>query len=144
MHYAYPLVAVVMLFSPVLFSWFFGEDYKASAIIFNVYLLLSLTQLIFPQSILIAREETKLLWYISIAELLINVVVSLLLLKYFGLVGIAFGTLIAFVSEKIILLFLVYKRYGISPNQLINPLVWLLYAAVLLSTFMASRWMFGI
>ncbi len=144
MHYAIPTVAVVMVLSPFLFVWFFGEDYKASAIIFNVYLLLAITQLIFPQSILIAREETKLLWFVSIAELLINVFASLILLNYFGLVGIAFGTLIAFVAEKFILLILVYKRYGISPRMLVNPLVWFAYALLLITTFIATKWMFGI
>jgi O-antigen/teichoic acid export membrane protein len=127
-----------------LFSWFFGEAYKASAIIFNVYLLLALTQLIFPQSILIAREQTKILWYVSIAELAINIVSSIVLLQYFGLVGIALGTLIAFVCEKIILLILVYRRYHISPVSLMHPLVWMLYGALLVSTFLACRWIFGI
>jgi O-antigen/teichoic acid export membrane protein len=144
MHYAYPLVAIVMFFSPVLFSWFFGDAYKASAIIFNVYLLLALTQFIFPQSILIAREQTKVLWYVSIAELVINIMASLILLKYYGLVGIAWGTLIAFVSEKIILLFLVYRRYHISAMALINPVIWILYTVLLVTTFIACRWIFGI
>lgn len=144
MHYAYPMVAIVMLFSPLLFSWFFGADYKASAIIFNVYLLLALTQLIFPQSVLIAREETKVLWYVSVMELIINVLASLFLLQFFGLVGIALGTLVAFVFEKLILLLLVYRRYGIRPQQLLNPYVWILYVGILLICFIASKWMFGI
>ncbi len=144
MHLTYPLVVLMMLFSPWLFAWFFGAAYEASAIIFNVYLLLVLTQLIFPQSILIAREETKLLWYVSLIELTINVVFSLLLLSYLGLVGIAFGTLIAFIAEKVILLVIVYRRYGISPAALINPFVWVMYAGLLITSFIAAKWIFGI
>ncbi len=144
MHIAYPGVALVMVLSPILFTFFFGEAYRASAIIFNVYLLLALTQLIFPQSILIAREETKVLWFVSLAELMINVIASLILLNVFGLVGIAFGTLIAFASEKLILMVLVYRKYDISPSRLVNPFVWLVYSSLLVSTFIFSQWMFGI
>src|SRR5690606_15005488 len=45
MHLTLPLVAGVMVLSPLLFPWVFGEAYAAGAIIFNIYLLLSLTQL---------------------------------------------------------------------------------------------------
>ena len=142
MHIAYPLVATVMLCSPFVFEWVFGANYRSSAMIFNVYLLLSLTQLIFPQSILIAREETKLLWHVSIAELIINVIASLLLLHFFGLLGIAFGTLIAFVAEKIILLVIVHKRYSIRPGQLIQTVIWTSYAILIILTFIVALWIF--
>ncbi len=144
MHIAYPLVALVMLCSPVVFEWVFGADYRSSAIIFNVYLLLSLTQLIFPQSLLIAREETKLLWYVSVAELIINIIASLVLLHFFGLIGIAFGTLIAFVSEKVILLVMVNRRFGVRPIQLIHPLIWTAYAVLIVLAFITAQWIFEV
>ena len=144
MHICYPVVAFVMLFSPPLFEYFFGVAYKESALIFNIYLLLTLTQLVFPQSIMTARGETRWLWYISLAELAVNVVASVVLLSYFGLAGIAMGTLIAFVFEKAVLIIFVRRRFGISLDAIIHPLSWFAYAAMLIAAFMTSKWIFGI
>jgi hypothetical protein len=144
MHTCYPLVAGVMLFSPALFSYFFGPAYKESALIFNIYLLITLTQLIFPQSVMTARGDTRWLWYISLAELAVNIIASLVLLSAFGLAGIAMGTFIAFAFEKIVLTIFVYRRYDIPFTRMINPVVWLSYALLIMSTFIAARWIFGV
>jgi len=144
MHICYPLVAAVMLFSPVLFAFFFGVAYQQSALIFNIYLLITLTQLIFPQSVMTARGDTRWLWYVSLSELAVNIIASLALLPVFGLAGIAMGTLIAFAFEKIVLIFFIYKRYGIQLARLINPAIWLTYMLVVTSTFIAARWIFGV
>lgn len=144
MHLCYPIVAVVMLLSPVLFEQLFGIAYKASALIFNIYLLLTLTQLLFPQTIFMARGDSKVLWYISLAELMVNIVSSLILLSSFGLIGIVWGTLIAFAFEKIVLLLIAKNRYGIQIRQIINKAVWVGYAVLLIVIFMATKWMFGL
>ena len=144
MHICYPIVAVVMFLSPVLFQQLFGIAYKESALIFNIYLLLTLTQLVFPQTVLMARGDTKVLWYISLAELMVNVVASLVLLYWYGLIGIVWGTLIAFIFEKIVLLIFVRKKYGIQTSQLMNYKVLTGYAVLLTVIFIGTKWMFGI
>lgn len=143
MHLCLPLVAVVMFTSPWWFTSLFGPAFAESAFIFNIYLLLSLTQLVFPQSVMTARGDTKLLWYISIAELVVNVTASLLLLKYFGLMGIAWGTCIAFGFEKVVLILFLNRRYGIRPGSIVNLPVWLIYAVLLFLVFILTKWMFG-
>jgi O-antigen/teichoic acid export membrane protein len=143
MHICYPVVAVIMLCSPLLFTFFFGEAYRESALIFNIYLLLTLTQLLFPQSIITARGDTRWLWYFSLAELIVNITASIILLRYFGLSGIAWGTLIAFLFEKVVLMIFVRRRYGIAPRQIFSRPVWLMYVLVLIISFIASPWIFG-
>ena len=143
MHICYPLVCVLLISSPYLFGWFFGSEYVQAAYLFNIYLLITLTQLFFPQTILTARGDTRWLWYISLAELVVNVIASLILLSYFGLEGIAFGTLIAFAFEKLILFFVVAKRYGISYGKLFNPYVWLGYVVLLVIAFNTAKWIAG-
>lgn len=140
MHLCYPAIALLMLCSPLLFEWFFGSAFIPGAYIFNIYLLLTLTQLIFPQTILTARGDTKLMWYISIAELGVNIIASLILLSYFGLPGIAMGTLIAFAFEKVVLLYFVRKRHSVRLFQMFNPYLWLGYAALLLIAFNVAKW----
>jgi O-antigen/teichoic acid export membrane protein len=144
MHICYPIVAVFIFCSVPLFEFVFGIQYRDSALIFNIYLLLTLTQLIFPQAIMTARQDTKILWYVSIAELAVNILASILLMHSFGIVGIVWGTLIAYTFEKIVLLFFVQTRYQIKLSAIINIPVWIGYVFSLCSVFMLSKWVFGI
>jgi peptidoglycan biosynthesis protein MviN/MurJ (putative lipid II flippase) len=144
MHLCYPVIALFMLCSPFLFEYIFGLTYKNSALIFNIYLLLALTQLFFPQSILIARGDTRLLWYISLAELAVNIIASVLLMRTMGMIGIVWGTLIAYVFEKIILMIVAYRRYQIIPSNILNVPVLSGYTVLLFISFIAARWVFGI
>ena len=143
MHICYPVIAICMLISVPLFQVVFGIAYRESAWIFNVYLLLTLFQLIFPQTIMIARGDTKLLWYVAMAELAVNIVASIVLLQYIGLIGIAFGTLVAFCFEKVLLLFLVHKKYNLSLRDIVPVRTWTVYAMLLLATYFISLWIFG-
>ena len=52
--------------------------------------------------------EGSFMTKISVLELIINVIASLFLVKYFGLVGIALGTVVAYSFEKI--MYVVYLR----------------------------------
>ncbi len=144
MHLCFPIVAMFMLFSPVLFTFVFGPAFKESAFIFMIYLLLTPTQLVFPQSVLTARGDSRLLWYISLAELAVNIAASLILLSYFGLAGIAMGTLVAFAFEKVVLILVIKKRYDITMKQIIDPKVWAKYTVMLGVAFIISKWIFGI
>lgn len=144
MHSCYPVIALLIFTSLFLFEYIFGFRYKTSASIFNIFLLLTLTQLIFPQSILTARGDTKLLWYVSLAELSVNIIASMILMRSFGLLGIAWGTLIAFAFEKVVLLTIIYKRHGIEPASIMNIRVWSFYAIVLLISYIFSKWIFGV
>lgn len=144
MHSCYPIIAVLLLTSPSLFELIFGPSYKPAAAIFNIYLLLTLTQFFFPQTIITARGDTKLLWYISLMELIINVVASVILLQWLGIVGIAWGTLIAFAFEKIMLIWLVNKQYAIRPFTYVNLRVWLFYTTILILCYIVSQWVYGV
>lgn len=144
MHSSYPIIILLMLLSTFLFELVYGSVYRESATIFNIYLLLTLTQLVFPQSIITARGDTKTLWYISLAELVINVVASLILLQYLGLQGIAWGTLIAFTFEKIALFYFIGKRYSLKPSMVFNTRVLAIYGTMMLGAFILAKWIFGI
>ncbi|MEO6130565.1 MAG: polysaccharide biosynthesis C-terminal domain-containing protein [Saprospiraceae bacterium] len=144
MHMCYPVIGIFILCSVPLFEFVFGAEYRQSAMIFNIYLLLSISQLVFPQSILTARGDTKLLWYVSIAELMVNVIASLLLMKQFGIIGIVWGTMIAYVFEKIVLMLLIHSRYRIRPGEIVSLPVWSGYIFCLSFLFIISKWVFGI
>ena len=68
--------------------------------IFNVFLLVIISRLIFPQTILIAFGKTKMVLLISVLETILNIILSVIFVQYFGLIGIAFGTFLAYLFEK--------------------------------------------
>ena len=143
MKICYPVLIVLILMSVPLFQFVFGVEFKESAFIFNIYLLLALTQLVFPQTIITAKGDTRLLWYVSLLELAVNVVASISLMQVFGIIGIALGTLIAFAFEKILLLILLKKKFNITLQEVVPVKTWTLYAIMLIIAFVISLWIFG-
>ncbi len=97
-------IAMVLLFTS---HWFyprvFNPFFEPSATIFNIYLLLIIGRLLFPHTILAAKGFDGTLTRASLFGFSINVVSSLFLAQSLGIVGVAYGTLIAFLCEKIYL-----------------------------------------
>lgn len=141
MHICYPIIAVLLLANPYLFALIFGKAYADSAMIFNTYLLVTLAQLVFPQSVLMARGDSRWVWYVSLAELAVNIAASLLLMSWLGLIGIVWGTVIAFAFEKLILFIAVFRRYGITPGDILPVRQWLTYAFILVLMYIIAQWM---
>ncbi len=141
MHLFFPLTIILMLISPFLFGWIYGRDFVASAAIFNTYLLLMIARWIFPHALVIALREEKVLVQISIIELLVNISLSILLVSMFGLVGVALATVIAFLSEKLMLIFFLHKKYQLGWGTYIPLRAWWLYsAATMICYFFTTFW----
>ena len=138
MHILYPVTILLLLTSSWLFPVVFNSDFADSAIIFNIYLLLIISRLIFPQTILIALQKTQIMAMISFLEIMINVGLSLtfLLAMDWGIQGIAMATVIAFLFEKIALMIYLQFKIKISPGTFIPTSQYLFWSAVLLATFL--------
>ncbi|MFK7772425.1 MAG: polysaccharide biosynthesis C-terminal domain-containing protein [Saprospiraceae bacterium] len=132
-HWLFPLSIILMLTS---FWWFprvFNPDFIESASVFNVFLLVIISRLIFPQTILIALGKTKMVFYISILETILNIILSVILVQYFGLIGIAFGTVLAYLFEKIAIAIYLFFQHGISFSKY-TPVGWFIFYSILLLT----------
>ena len=137
-HLLFPLSIILMLTSAWWFPKLFNNDFTESAAIFNVFLLVVVSRLVFPQTILIALKETKVILGISILELILNILLSIILVQQFGLVGIAFGTVIAYWFEKLAIGIYLYFKHGISWGKY-TPVGWLVgYSLILVLAFLFS------
>ncbi len=139
MHILFPLCMALVLSSTYLFEWLYSERFTESVVLFDVMLLLVVSRLIFPQSILLAKGAYRLIFKVSIFEILLNIAVSICLLHYFGLIGIVMGTVIAFLFEKIIMIFIIRKRYQIPLNSY-HSWQWHLLYTILLCTTLISKY----
>ena len=113
MHFLFPLTAVMLLVSKPLFPVVFNPDFAESATIFNIFLLLVISRLLMPQTILNGLRQTRQIMFASFFELVFNVSLSLLFVQYWGIAGIAFATFIAYLFEKIYLTIVVRRNLNI-------------------------------
>lgn len=139
MHILFPMCIALVLSSTYLYKWLYSERFSESVILFDIMLLLVVSRLIFPQSILLAKGAYRLIFKVSILEILLNIAVSFCLLYYFGLIGIVVGTVIAFLFEKIIMIFIIRKRYQI-PLKSYHSWKWHLLYTILLCIALISKY----
>ena len=138
LHLLFPISIVAMLSSSFLFPLVFNESFSDSAIIFNVFLLVIISRLIFPQTILIGLGENKMVLLFSIIELGFNIALSFVFVQHWGLAGIAMGTVIAFFMEKLMMAIFLYTRFRISPGQYCHLNIFAVYSLLLLTSFLVS------
>ncbi len=131
-HLLFPVSILLLLSSRWWFVWLFSERFEDSVLIFNVLLLLTANHLLFPRTILVGLQDTGRLVWFAMGSILVNVLASTALVPYFGLAGIAGGTVIAYFSEKVAMLFYLQRRHGISLSDYTDLRWWLAYTSLLL------------
>ncbi len=137
----FPLSALLMLVSHWLFPIVFNSGFKESAVIFNIYLLLIISRLVFPQTILTGLGQNKAILWASLLEILLNVTLSLWFVQLWGLYGVAFGTVCAYIFEKLILMVFVKKICGLHVSDYLNERQHLLYSLLLLAEFIVIEFL---
>jgi O-antigen/teichoic acid export membrane protein len=131
----FPISALLILLSHELFPIVFNADFAESATIFNIYLLLIISRLVFPQTILIGLKQTALIARASSLELILNVSLSLMFVRFWGISGVAYATVIAYLFEKIYLVAVLNRRLNIAPISYQNSFRHLFYSLLLLVIF---------
>lgn len=142
MHFLFPLTAVLLLVSKPLFPVVFNTDFTGSATIFNIYLLLVISRLLMPQTILNGMKIARPIMTASFFELVLNVALSLLFVQFWGLAGIAFATVIAYLFEKILLSAVVKKQLNISLNSYLPTGMYLVYSLGIILIFIFAEIIF--
>jgi O-antigen/teichoic acid export membrane protein len=122
-HILYPITILFLLFAYRLYPVIFNENFHRSADVFVVYLLLILSRLLFPQTILIGLKNTRIILVAATIEIILNLYLSLAMVDRYGMVGVAVATVIVYLVEKILLIIYTYFKYKIRPNDYI-PLKW--------------------
>ncbi len=142
MHFLFPLTTVLLLISKPLFPLVFNPDFTESATIFNIYLLLIISRLLMPQTILNGMKIAGPIMAASFFELVVNVALSLLFVQFWGLPGIAFATFVAYLFEKIILAVVVKRRLKISLKNYLPTGIYAVYSAGIVLIFIFAEIIF--
>lgn len=135
MHLLFPLSTLLLATSSWWFPLVFSVDFAAAVPVFNALVLVLISRTLFPQTLMIALGQQKILLWVSVAELVINVSLSIGLVQIWGLQGIIAGTLLAYFFEKITYVIILYKKFRISPRAYHNWTIWSAYSLVLLLVY---------
>lgn len=139
MHIIFPISALLMLTSHWIFPTLLNASFAESAKIFNVYLLLMLARLVYPQTILSGLGYSKFLFKNACLELLVNGIISIVLFQFIGLIGIALGTVIANVFEKLNSAYYLYRKERIGIKLYIPTGIYSIYSVALIILFVLSQ-----
>lgn len=121
----FPVSVTLLLSSEPLFALVFRDRFPHAVPVFDLFLLLAIPRLMFPQSVVRGFHKTYMMSVSAGVELALNVGLSLVLMQWWGMVGIAAGTVIAFLVEKLILLAYTQMKLGLGWNQYASIPVWL-------------------
>ena len=138
MHILFPLSAVLILISPIIYRLVYSDEYIASAQLFNVYLLILSTRILLPQVVMYANQRNGALLWMTIIELLVNVGLSIWWAQSMGLVGIAYATVVANICHSGMMI--LYNKYSlkVDSSRYIPWKSYGLYLMLLFGSYMAS------
>lgn len=117
MHWIFGGAILIMLTASWWWTLVFTEVFADSLPIFRAYLFVVASRLLFPVPVLTARGHTRMLVVFGLLELVLNVVLSLVLAPRFGLMGIIWATVIAYLLDKIALMWYLQYRTGIASGR---------------------------
>jgi len=109
MHFLFPVSICFLLLSKWLYPIVFNQSFTESAEVFNIYILIIISRMVFPQTILIGRQKSGIIMFASFVEIVVNVFFSVLFIRTIGMLGVAYATIVAYYLEKILLI--LYLRY---------------------------------
>lgn len=131
-HLIFP-ITIILMYS--VYHWFpllFSDQFLESIPIFKVFLFLVICRTIPTNTVINALGHAKILAIIGLSELFIILTCSYVGLHWFGLVGIAYATFLAYFFEKLVGLIYLWWKKGILLSHLI-PIYWWLFYSILLA-----------
>ncbi len=141
-HWLFPVTALLLIISHTVFPVIFNPKFTESATIFNIYLLIIISRLLLPQTLLNGLNISKPIMTAALFELIVNVSLSLIFVRFFGIAGIAFATFIAYLFEKIYLAVMVKKKLNVSLSAYIPVKIYSVYSATILVIFVFVEYVF--
>ncbi len=134
----FPISIALMLTSGFIYPLIYGDSFRISAQVFNVYLLIISSRVLMPQVVVFARHNNRVLMISALIELVVNIFLSIYFLKLFGIIGIAWATVIAFLVNKLILSVYIWRKHKIPPSDYINLKQYAIWLSLLIITYYIS------
>jgi len=135
-HWLFPIATIIMLTSDQLFPLVFRDAFQGSVPIFRIFLLILITRMVFSRTILIGLEANREIWWISVGEIFCFAGLGFALGSIWGLEGIALATLLTFTLEKLLLVWVLQRKFGIGIAAYTDMRWFSVYAFLMLCAFL--------
>ena len=132
MHLVMPVTIVLMMTAPLLFPVVFNPDFTDAAPLFQIYLLVTLSRVLLPNSILLALSDTGIIFKVGIAELALKVILGVVFIWLWGLPGVAWSAVLSNWFEKIALAVYLQRKHNIPVKQWLDVRTYMVYATILM------------
>ncbi|MBL7825381.1 MAG: polysaccharide biosynthesis C-terminal domain-containing protein [Saprospiraceae bacterium] len=136
MHLLFPLTILLLLISEDLFRYVFNTELAGGAFLFNIYLLTLPSRMLLPASIVLSKGDSRSIFVVSIFEMCIKMMLGFLFIRWWGLPGLAWSVVLAFWVEKLGLIVVLKRKYGIAAREWIDWKWYVAYVALLTSVFL--------
>jgi hypothetical protein len=138
MRWLFPATALLMFLSPYLFKYAYNEQLLDGYKIFNIYLMLIISRMIYPQTVIMGILKSRVFYVISSNYLIINIILSFWFIYLLqDISGIAYATVIAYAIEKLMLV-VVCKMEGIDMRKYTPVGEWLTYSILTVLIYFIS------
>ncbi len=140
-HLLFPSAILLLFVAKPLFPVIFNPDFAAAAPLFNIYLLMTASRLLLPNSIVLAKSEPRVILWIGLTEFAAKVVFGVLGIHFGGLVGLAWSAVLAFWVEKILLIIYLKKQHGLALRDWLDARLFGAYGLLLLAAYIGSLYL---
>ncbi len=137
MYWLFPLAIILLFVSKPMYIALYNNDLVEGYKIFNISLLLIISRLIFPQTVLTGLIKTRAFYLVSTNVLIVNVILAIWFIQLFGISGIAYATAISFLVEKIQLV-IYCKIEGIRFKEYTPVVEYFVFSFLMLVAFVIS------
>ena len=141
MHWLFPMTIILLCVSKSLFPIIFNPDFAASASLFNIYLLTLASRVLLPASIMLAKGDSRNIFWVSVAELSVKFVLGFVFIQYWGLPGLAFSVVLSFWVEKLGLIWILERKHGVRTGDWVDWKWYLGYGAALAGAYWLSAFL---
>jgi O-antigen/teichoic acid export membrane protein len=137
-HVLFPLTILLLFLTRPLFPVVFNPELAAAAPLFNIYLLMTASRVLLPNSLVLARGAPRVILWVGLAELAVKILLGFLFIRWWGLYGVAWSAVAAFWVEKLALMWWLEKRAGVRTREWVDERVYLGYVAALGAAYWAA------
>ena len=133
-HLLFPLTILLLFLSKPLFPLVFNPAFAGSAPLFNIYLLLTASRVLLPNSIILANGRPRAILLVGLLELAVKVILGFWFIHWWGLPGVAWSAVAAFFVEKAGLIWYLEKRLDVRTGDWLD---WRWYAGYVVAVGVA-------
>lgn len=134
-HLVFPLTIVLVVVTPEVFPLIFTNALAEAAPLFKIYLLLTVSRLLLPNTVVLALGKPRVIFYNSLLELALKIILGFVLIIHSGLHGLAWSAVGAFFFEKLALIWWLERKENIRTRDWLDVSVYLKYVLVLFLVF---------